>query len=176
MILRYKLDADDHLNYQLYSVGLSKSALRKRSLNSWVVPLAFVLLGLFLRYRGIAYFDIAYIAIAVLWFFLYPKYHSWVVKRHFTKFVNENFDEADYTDEREIEIGDVELWGKNRLGESRFSSSTIGKVVEVPTAFYIMLPGNQTLVVSKKYVNVDMVRARLKEIAPYEDRNDWVWK
>jgi hypothetical protein len=181
MELAYSLDENDFLNHQLYlaskSKRIKKSRLKRRI---WAVVAFLSMAWLFYLKKDSVLFWYFLVA-AGLAAALYPFYLRRLYRRHYQKYIEENYG-SKIGKRVEIKLDSEKLWSKDELSEGSINLSGLTEIVEVPTAFYLKTATSAALILPKiQVVNAEEVKAELQAIAkrysiPYQEELDWQWK
>ncbi|MBZ4034337.1 hypothetical protein K6T82_06150 [Flavobacterium sp. 17A] len=182
MVIRYQLNANDFLQYQLYTASKSERIKKKRTRNKIIIPLIYAAFVLFDLYKEDTQGAIIFSAIGVLWFLLYPYWERRHYTKHYESFIKENYQNRFYKD-IVIEFDHDFLLSKDISGgEVKMATSEIEEINEISSVILIKLKlGNSLILPKDKIQNLDDVIPFLKELAnglnvKYNIENDWKWK
>ena len=178
MTYQIKLKLSDYLAHQLYSASISER-VKKRKRRSWVLfPVALFLLGiLFVQQQngmGTGYF-----IAGIIWAIGYPFYFKWAYKRHFSKYVKDNFStKAGQT--VELSIGDDYLFSKDEDSKAKIRLHLFHSFVELPEHILLRTKKGDTLIVPKSLTAYDQLYNELKAKAKefnieWNNQLDWKW-
>jgi hypothetical protein len=181
MTIEYFIDENDFLTYHMYAASKSERIQKKRYRNKILVPVVYVLLGLFSYYRSKNIEAIVFIMVAILWFFLYPLWEKRRYVKHYKDYFNENTKEGG--DSRaSMELDNDFIITKEQGIESKVATTEIVEIIEINTSLFIKLTTGQSFILPKnKIKNIDVLVLKLKELATYlkvkytiDDK--WAWK
>jgi hypothetical protein len=181
MKFAYTLDENDFLNHQLYLASKSERIKKNRLKNHfWVVAafLSMTLLFYIKNDKGLLWYFAGAALIAGVF---YPLYSRRLYRRHYQKFIRENYSHK-IAKEFVLHLDADRLWSKDELSEGSISLSALSEIVEVPTAFYLKTAASVALLLPKNQLsNLSDVRAELESVAkryaiPYQQELTWQWK
>ncbi|WP_271768107.1 YcxB family protein [Aquimarina algiphila] len=178
MNLNYKLTNLDFLEYQLYASSKSKSHKKKRQNSRIIIPIIFLIYGLYLTLKDKNYIGILVFGItAILWFAFYPIYSSWRYKRHFKKYVEENYKNRIDTSV-EIILDENFVKAKDFTSETKINGTELKELIETKNHFFIKLTTDLSLIVPKHSIKDKAeFKRRLAELGTeYIDELNWKWK
>ena len=178
MKLNYKLRPEDFLDHQLYQASKSKYLKKRRQMSRAVVPVIYLLFGLFLLFRYNSVIGLSLFAgIGLLWFILYPIYSKHRYKNHYRKHIFKNYKNR-FNKEVSIELGDGFMTAYEGESESRISMKEVNQVIELQGLFLIRLHSNQSVIVPKANLdNTEEVRQFFQNKPfKYVDEQGWKWK
>lgn len=176
-----KVNIEEHLENQLYSVSSSPSIKKKRKRNIWIVPLfylAFAITGYFSELYMMAG---AFGLLAVLWYFFYPKYQAKKYYNHYRHYVNENY--ADQVDsEVSIELQENEILFIDAKAESKVKIDAVNYIVELPKIFLLNIGKGKNIVLPKKdlennahTVSNFIATLKTENKISFRDETNWAW-
>lgn len=140
MEIKYHLTEEDYLNFNLFHVRNSKSAVRSLNIQRFMGPIIFIVAAFF-----IANFDdsmpiwlalVAYLLASILWIVFYPKYYYGFLKRMTKKMLKEGKNEGLLGDHL-MRMTDEGIVDSHRNGETRVNWSGIQSFKESDDTFYI---------------------------------------
>jgi len=178
MKLEYELNNSDFLEYQLYTSSKSELHKKKRFRSRIIVPIIYLLFGLFLVYKNQDKdIGIVFLGIAILWFVFYPMYSKWRYKNHFQKHIEENYKNR-INKPVEIEIVENYVNAKDFTSESKINGTELKKLIETKKHFFIKLATDVSLIIPKRSVeNKTEFKRLVTELgAEYVDELNWEWK
>ncbi|NMH89117.1 YcxB family protein [Flavivirga algicola] len=178
MKINYKLTNEDFLEYQLYTSSKSELHKKRRRNSRIMIPILFLLYGLYLTKRdqnfiGIVLFGI----VASVWFIFYPKYSKWRYKNHFKKHVEENYKNR-INKPVELDFDKNSVNAKDFTTESKINGTELKQLIETKDHFFIKLATDLSLVVPKLSIeNKTEFKKHVTELgAEYIDELNWKWK
>ncbi len=181
MTFELKIDEKDYLTYQLFVASQSKSIKRKRNRNKVIIPILYILIGVFGLYNNFYLMGILFCVFAVLWFFLYPLWERNNYIKHYKNFIQENYKDA-FGKSAFLEISDKTIFIKDEFSESKVSTSKIIEIYEIPTSIYIRMKTGKTFILPKdKIASIDELKLELINLATnlkisYVRDEKWTWK
>lgn len=179
-MIEFALTENDYLHYQLYTASLSKRIIAKRKKSKFIVPLIYLLLGVFPLINSDFIFASGFFFFAVLWFFIYPLWESRYYYKHYQNFIKENY--SNQTEQKAtLEFNGTTLLSKGNLGESKINLTKILDIVELRDLFILRLDTARGIIIPKSATNTEQMRSQLKEISKqlnknYKDETQWEWK
>lgn len=91
MTIEFTLKKNDLLQLQLFLASQSEQIISSRKKSKWRVPLVYAVLGILLAVTTDKDFGIAFLAVGVLWFFIYPDILAKRYVRIYKKNIEENY-------------------------------------------------------------------------------------
>ena len=181
MNLNYSLNKEDYLQHQLYNASTTES-IKKKRLKTWaIVTFIFIILS-FLFYQAdnklLTYYFIAFSIITLIF---YPFYQRKQYKKHYAKFINETYKNR-FDKESNIVFNDMNLETSDLTGESKINYSSLEKIIEISSHFFLKIKTGGSLIIPKSKVeNVEKVRTKLKVLSEkmkidYSAELNWKWK
>lgn len=181
MTIEYKIDGNDFLIYQLYTASKSEQTKKRREKNKVIIPLMYLLLGLFFFWDESSFFGVIFVIFGILWFLMYPIWEKQRYIKYFKIFIKENYKER-LGKIVTLELTDGYIFAKDNGSESKVLTTELEEICEIPTTIFIKLKGGQSFILPKnKISNIDSVTSRLMALADYlkikyEVNDKWEWK
>lgn len=182
MIINYQLEANDFLQYQLYTASKSERIKKKRLRNKIVIPLIYVVFVAFYLYAKDISGAIIFLILGVLCFFLYSFWERRHYIKHYEGFIKENYKNR-FHKIVNIVFGNDFISSKDDSGsEVKIATSEIEEINEISSSIFIKLNiGNSLILPKDKIQNADDLILYLKELTnslniKYNIENDWKWK
>ena len=181
MILEYSLDEEDFLTSQLYSASVSEAIKKKRKRTKILVPVIYIVLALVFLLQQKVSTGVAFLAVAVIWFFVYPLWQRRLYEKHYRTFIAETYSNR-LNRPVSMELNKDYILAKDNGSESKVLTTEVEKIVEIPSLILIKLKGGQAYLLPKtKIGQTEEVIARLKQLAAnwqveYSIQNNWQWK
>lgn len=181
MTISYQLDEEDYLQYQLYAASQSERIKKTRRRRRWVIPVLYIVLGLFFLRDETNITWIVLIIIAILWLFFYPLWDSRYYKRHYTRWVRENVTDA-IGRMTTVTISDDHITVSDGTSESKIALADIKEIVEIPGMILVRIKGGHSLVMPRnKIAGFGSLTNYLQDFAnhsniPYRKQDNWRWK
>jgi len=179
MKLEYKLNNSDFLEYQLYISSKSKLHKKNRNKSRIIVPLIYIILGLYLIYIQNFEIGIVFFGIAILWYLFYPLRSKRRYKKHFEDHIKENYknrigkkvilefdSDSDYIESSEFGT------------QSRINDSEFDKLIELKEHFFLKLKSELSIIIPKRAMdNISEFKKYLTDKnVEYVNELSWVWK
>jgi Tfp pilus assembly protein PilE len=92
MEIRYGLKEEDYLNFNMFHIKNSKTAIRALNMQRFLTPIIFIVLSYVLSKVGnLSFFElfIAFLIVSILWVIFYPRYFYSYVIRNTKKMIKE---------------------------------------------------------------------------------------
>jgi len=179
--INYQNNREEFLNYQLYIASKSDRVRRRRKRGKSVIPVCYILMGLFFLMRGSTGLGFIFCTIAILWYFIYPLWEAKYYVRHYKAFIKEHYEEM-INRSVHMEIGTKHLTAATDNTQSSMAVSEIVSMVEISSAVFIRLKTGLAFIIAKaNMAHPDEKISELKAVAsrlniPYITDNTWRWK
>jgi hypothetical protein len=180
MIFSYSLDLEDFLTFQLYTTSKSERVRRKRLGSRIFVPLVYLMFAAVFIVQHNYVATIAISTIAVLWYFLYPKWEQKRYVRQFTASIQENFGDA-LGRTGSIEFTKNELIAKDAGQEARIATNEIKEFNQISNYLMIKLKNGHSFIFPEKKIenwtqlmNI-VVKLSTDLSIPFHIELDWKW-
>jgi hypothetical protein len=179
MELELILNKNDCLQYQLYKSSKNKRKKRKKLRNRIITSILIFLLGMvFYLQSENKIFIIVYTIVAIIVFILYPIYFRILYKRHFSKYIEENFDGKDEQHGKLIfENNYIILKDNESDTEMKININECKEIVEIQTNYFILTSNTSAIILPKNNETSNFVKILEKE---YEMKInielEWKWK
>ena len=178
--MKYSLDSNDYLTFQLYTASQSKSIAGKRRLKRIVFPISYLIFSIvFFNMDDYILTSIALI-VAVLWFVIYPFYSRRIYVRHYNKHI------AEYNQQRisipgETTIVDDSLIVVSDKAESKMALSELKGIIELRDHFLLQIDAGSAVILPKGKIDKTELDSFVEELEKSIglsrlDKTDWVWK
>lgn len=181
MKFEYTLNENDYLTNSLFTASQSPTIKKRRFWMRFSIPVAYVILGIWMYNEYRPESAIIFFVLAVLWFFISPaltrrryvRYYKIAIKEAYGKRIGRPCS---------LQIGEDELIYKEEPNECRVKLSDIEKICELNTHFFIRQKTSNTVILPKdKIKDTEALKAELKELAirlnlPYTAELDWKWQ
>lgn len=179
MTLEYSLDENDYLQYQLFIASQSPLIKRKRLKGRTIVPVMYIVFGIFLLSKALTIGAIAFFLFAIVWFLFYPLWDKRVYEKHYRKWLAENY-KYRYNRSAIMEIEETYVQERDGENDSKISSAEISSVDEIPGAIYIRLKAGISVIIPAGQITEEL-RTGLKNLSviwkvPYTENQQWKWK
>lgn len=178
MKLTFSLSNEDFVNYYLYASSKSERARKKRRNMRLFIPVAYGGFGLYLffMYQN-PYGLIAFGAVGILWFLLYPIYQKHRHRNHYVNHVNDNC-KARVNIPIEFEMDEEFIYSRDAGSESKFKIAELAALTELNAHFLLKLKSEMTVIFPKKAIaNREEFKAAFAKIGiPYLDDSAWIFR
>ncbi|MFV0481537.1 MAG: YcxB family protein [Campylobacteraceae bacterium] len=179
--LTYFLDENDYLEFQLYTASKSKRVKKMMLFDKLVLPLIYTVIaiaGYVLNLNVIFY--LSFVVLAILWFFLYPKYNKFRYKKHYLFSIREHFSKA-LNEEITLLLDDKFLKTSTKSANSSINTSEIECINEIKNHIFIKLNSGVSIILPKdKIEDISAVINELEKLSQslnitYNKELDWNW-
>ena len=137
MEFTYKLDANDFLQYQLFTASKSKHIAKKKMYGWLLFTVAATIFALYCFFNDSTSLAIYFGAIALVWYLLYPKYFNWKYVKHYTDIVNKNYKNR-FGQSTTISFSKGYVIATDQSGEGRIKTSEIVNINETGQHLFII--------------------------------------
>jgi hypothetical protein len=181
MTLKYSLDLNDYLQFQLYTASKSKRIKNKRLKSLLIVMGMFLMLAVLFFQKDETVLMYYFIGCSVLSLIFYPLYLRNHYKKHYQRFIAENY-KFRFNEECVITFNENTIETIDRTGESKINVSEIEEIAEVNNYIYLKMKTGGALIVCKdKVENPHKVREFFKTLTQslkinYDTELNWKWK
>ena len=176
MKFQYKIEAEDFLEFQLYTAS-KDPIVQKRKLRSWILlPIVFSIMALF-SYTSKTYYLAVYFAIlAIIIALFYPKYFTWRYKKHYASFIGRNYAKR-FGQPAELEITKDYILSKDKVAEGKVKLAEIEYVSETANHFYIKISSGMSFIIPKRALSpsVDLISEFSRIGIAVKDELNWKW-
>jgi hypothetical protein len=176
MHITFKIEQDDFLTFQLYTVSQSKNVLRTRRRGQLLTTVAGLLLTLNLFVTGSYIAACVMLVFAIAIYFLYPRYHKWRLKSHFLKFSKKNYG-SQFGQEESLETKGDHIISKNIAGEGKVNARELESLIEIKEHYFLKMKNGSSIILPKrdiletKELKKDLKKMGVKMIKDL----DWVY-
>jgi len=181
MKISYSIDENDYLTFQLYTASNSALVKKRRFISRLVPAIAYLLLAITFFYQGNITMIIAFGALALVWYFLYPFHDKNVYKRQYQKFIKENMNNK-FGRPATLSFEAPLVKAKDEVSETKINYSEIESITEIPEMFLLKLKTNQSFILPKdKIENLEALNPffqnfETNEGVPFYVLSEWKWK
>ena len=142
-----------------------------------IIPILYIPLGLFFYFGDGSTTGIMFIVSGIIWFFGYPYYSRWKWKKHFIKFVNNDYKNR-IDKPIEININTDYIITKDATSESKIVGKEVKTLIETDAHFFAKLSTDMTLIVPKNEISSTSEFIKIFENfgAIHNIETDWKWK
>lgn len=181
MTINYSIDENDFLTYQLYTASKSERIKKKRQRNKLMVPIFYILLGLYGYFTDRPIVMIIFWSIAVLWFCFYPLYERNRYRNYYKDLIKENY-KGRLGQTGTLHFSEDFMLAIEDENESKISTKEIEQFIEISSAVFIKLKSGIFLILPKnKIPQFEQLKSYLMELAEglnvdYAIEENWEWK
>ena len=181
MLIEYTLQENDYLNHQLFISSKSESTLRKRKRSKFIIPLLYLLFGVFMVFQNNLTMALLFGALSVLWFLFYPKWEKIRYIKHFKNFIQENYS-ALFNRTFSLHFANGFITATDADNESKISYKELYEINEIGANIFIHLNSGHSFILPKHSLNnLQEVRTFLQNFAikqniKYHIQLNWEWK
>ncbi|PHS05155.1 MAG: hypothetical protein COA88_12750 [Kordia sp.] len=177
MEIEYKIEENDFLDFQLFTASKSERIMKKKK-NGWLlITIGSLIFGIYFylqnNYSMTIYFGLS----TVIWGLFYPKYFNWRHKKHYAKYVKENYNKR-FGEVEKLKITEEYIYSEDKIGEGKIKLKEIDEVSETQKHFILKISTGMSLIIPKREIeNVDLLRTELKMVGlNIIDELNWQWK
>ena len=91
ILAAYQLDENDYLNYYLFVASNSEQIKKRRKFSHLLWPVLYVALAAYFFFKQNGFVSIYLLVIAVVWYWLFPKWDKKRYVNHYLKFIENNY-------------------------------------------------------------------------------------
>lgn len=176
MIINYKIQENDYLDFQLFTASKS-DVLKKTKKFSWLflIMIPTVICIYFFKQENIT-MSIYFIILAMLFGIFYPKYFNWRHKKNYTNYINKNYQER-FNIIETLELTSEYILSKNKLGEGKIKIDEFDTVNETANHLFLKISTGLSLIIPKREIDdIDSLKNKLKSIGlEITSELDWKW-
>jgi len=176
MKFQYKIEAEDFLEFQLYTAS-KDPIVQKRKLRSWfLLPIAFSIMAVFSYMSETYYLAVYFTILAIVIALFYPKYFSWRYKKHYASFIGRNYAKR-FGQPAELEITKDYILSKDKVAEGKVKLSEIEYVSETLNHFYIKISTGMSFIIPKRELDssIDLILEFSRIGIAVQDELNWKW-
>lgn len=180
MKFEYSLTENDYLTNSLFTASQSPSIRKRRVWGRILIPIVYIILGIWVWDEYDTLSTILFVVFAVLWFFISPLLARRRIVKYYKAAIKESYGQR-IGRRCTVEIGEGMLICTEELNESRINLSDVEMMNELPAHVLIKLKVGTIILPIDRMDQVDELRTKLKELAgqlkiPYTIRKDWKWR
>jgi hypothetical protein len=176
MKFQYKIEAEDFLEFQLYTAS-KDPIVQGRKRKSWIIlPILFSFMAAFSFMSETFYLAVYFVVLAIVIALFYPKYFSWRYKKHYASFIGRNYAKR-FGQPAELEITKDFILSKDKVAEGKVKISEIEYVSETQNHFFIKISSGMSFIIPKKEVDASIdLKAEFTRIGlVMKDELNWKW-
>ncbi|NMH27900.1 YcxB family protein [Flavobacterium silvaticum] len=164
MTLRYSLEIDDFIQYQLYTGSKSRRVINQRRKNWVVFAFSVVILNLLINWNKETGYLVFSLGFGFLLIALYPFYLGYYYKRHYEKFVRDTHMNKVGILTR-LDFDEDFIYSTDETGDSKIYYTNLETINETAAHFFLKLKTGESLVVPKrKLANPETFEVELRTI------------
>jgi hypothetical protein len=179
--IEFWLEAEDYLNYELFTVSKSERFRKKRMRSRIILPTMFGLLALVALNNADIALAIIFGILGLTWLLFYPAYEGRSYRKHYKKHIDE-FYRNRFGKFATVEFDKESMFIKDEGSETKIQLTEISDINEIGSSIYINIKTGGALIIPKGRVkNLPELITRLKEIAAklhveYMLHEAWEWR
>lgn len=179
MVLELNFNKDDQLQYQLYKSSKRKSVRTQKIRNRIIASGSLLLVGVYIyvKTKNILTF-IFFGIVSLIIFLLYPLYLKILYKRHFSKFIDENY-KSQFGQKNTLEITDNFIIGKDTNSESeiKIDMKDVKEIIEIKTNYFIITGDMSAIILPKNNETNNFIRILEEDYNIKLNKElNWKWK
>ena len=126
-----KIPTTDFLESQLYNSSTSKLSQRNRFRSRLLIPIIYLILGLLLIFKDEkTVIGLILLIMSVIWYILHPFYSFWKYKRHYLKYIEENYKNR-INPNTELDITEDSILAKGFTSEVEINRSDLSELKQL---------------------------------------------
>lgn len=177
MKLNYELSNEDFIIYQLYTSSRSKIYRRKRAWSRAIIPVCYAIYGIFrLATDGNYLIGCLFLALAAVWFQLYPIYSKWKYRKLFSNHLQNNYEElSDMNMEIIINKNSVDV--KDYASKSNIKANEFQNLIELVDYFILNMFKGRSFIIPKSAIkDHDSFKQKIAVMKiDYLNELNWKW-
>ena len=180
MQLKYSLDENDYLQYQLYAASKSKNIKAQRNRTFMMMIATFLILSYMIFSTADMMFDPLIIFFALL-LILYKWYEKKRYSNHYRKNIAENYKER-FGLISTLTFTENQIIDENKLGESKINYESLSAINETGDYYFLKLITGQSLIIPKRVLaDIRAFHLKLEDLkSRFNLKNkvdlNWKWK
>lgn len=168
MEINYTLTEEDYLNFNMYHVKNSKTAVKSLKLQRFITPLFFIVFAfVFSAIADVSFWGlfIIFFVIGILWVLFYPSYFYSVVRRQTKKMIQEGENEG-LLGKHHLVMTEEGITETTSSGKTKVCWGSLKDFKEDDKNFYLYNSGLSAIILPKRAVtNIEEVYAYIKRNA-----------
>ena len=181
MTLNYSLSEQDFLQFHLFTASKTKRVQKSRKVSWLLFTGLFLVVGLLNLGDDNLFSKYYWFVVAIAFFFLFPIYHGYKLKKAYSKFVKDTY--KNRIGERcEMEINQDTIAMKDVSGSCDLNLDQLEGITETAQYIFVKVKSGVSVVMAKQQIDeVEKLITLLKEIAKergvdYTVELNWKWK
>jgi hypothetical protein len=177
MKLEYTLDADDFLDFQLFTASKSEG-IKKKQKRSWrLLTIWAIIVTVYFVVNKDYFLSFYFALVSIVFGMLYPKYFRWKYKKYYKKFIRANYAQR-FGKPETLEFKKDSLFSKDIIGEGEVKLSEVVQLDETGNHFFIMMNNGSSFIIPKNKIgNIERLKEEFESrgLTVHNDLN-WSWK
>jgi hypothetical protein len=165
MEIKYNLTEEDYLNFNIFTLKRSKTAMRALKIQRFFAPILFIILSFVMSKVGdipFWYWFITFLIMGIIWAVFYPNYFFNSVTRRVKKMLNEGKNNG-FLGEHVMLMNEVGINESTSSGETKVNWSGITDFQEDTHYFYLYNSAVSAFILPKRELNnVDEIKNYIK--------------
>ena len=178
MTLKYALQKEDYLQYQLYTASKLASTKKNRQKSRLLVPLVLLAFGIYSYFKkpeSVGF--VVYPLTAALWYLIYPFFSARRYKKYYDKHIDETY-QGRIGRQATLSFNPDHIYSEEDQNEGKIAIKELVELVEIATHFFIVLKSGLSLIIPKQHIS-DRERflAMMNNYGLSHTKEvDWKWK
>lgn len=185
MNIKYILDHNDFLNFQLFTTSTLDAAKKRRNRIRIMVPVIYLALGFWLYFKDKEQnykMAISLMILAVLWYFIFPFFEARSFKKKLMKYIQVNYKDT-LPMSVDMEFDADSMFTKGLTEENKIFYKDLEEIKETDEYLFVKIQNTgQTLIFPKQKIDNAhdlsnyFIYIAQKLNLPYKHFGDWKWK
>lgn len=177
MVLEYKINEQDFLDFQIFAASKSDS-INKKKRNGWLLlTIGSLGIAVYFYLRENMFLAIYFGLMALVCGLFYPTYFRWRYRRHFKTYLKEHYSKR-FGQVEWLEIGSDSIITKNKTGEAKIKLSEIEYIDETDKHFFLKISTGLSLIIPKKELSdATELKSKFRNLGlNVNEEVGWKWK
>ena len=165
MEIKYHLTEEDYINFNMFHIKNSKTAMRSLTIQRFIGPIIFIISSyVFSKIGDVSFLGlfITFLILSILWVLFYPKYFYNHVIRHVKKMIKEGKNDG-LLGEHHMVMTEDGIVDSTANGETKVNWSGIQQAKENDDYFYLYNSSVSAYILPKRELhNLDEISSFLK--------------
>ncbi|MFO1446306.1 YcxB family protein [Bacillus sp. Bva_UNVM-123] len=165
MEIKYHLTEEDYINFNMFHIRNSKTAMRSLTIQRFIGPIIFIISSyVFSKIGDVPFLGlfITFLILSILWVIFYPKYFYSHIIRHVKKMIKEGKNDG-LLGEHHMMMTEDGIVDSTTNGETKVNWSGIQQVKENEDYFYLYNSSVSAYILPKRELhNLDEINSFLK--------------
>jgi predicted membrane protein len=181
MQLSFNYSEPHLIEHQLYIASRSPKVIKSRIRNRLLLTIIYAIIGIIGLMQANFVFGSVFIAVAILWYMVYPYWGGNLYKKNFTRFV-QSANKNRFGNKVDVIFEEHQIVLKEQGEEVAFDYTEFNEIAELPQTFLIKLSTNMVIVIQKNAtIPSEEIAAFLLQLATklnidYVDELAWEWR